>query len=528
MTVIIDTPAQIAMGSRSAVGRFFPRRRAIPLVWVASFLALLAVLVFKNRHLFGQPIYEDGDFAANSILIAQAKNFELLVGNYSRIGFWHPGPIFLYIQAFGEWVFHDVLRVVPTPFNAHMLAILICNSALVSIVVGIIYSWTHWIVPAGAALIVCVLFAATHPHMLISTWMPYVYVGPFLLFVVACASVAAGRVSDLWAVTLAGGMLIHGHVAFGLFVIVIGTGTLLSLRFVRREPEKRILRRHPQSVGVSLGILLLFTTPVVLHTILEWPGQIPKYWNYVSSDSSGGHAVTDALQYNEQFWSISGGGGWLIVGGLFASATIGALFHPVHATRPFLLALVAASALGLVLMVAYTIVGVDGLDERFAYVGYFSWGLPLVLLLVVTITSSSLLPNTNSITAISTIIGLIVMSIVLVSPALHSDSYRGQPQLPSTIRVLTRGLEPRQALVIQMSDKGLWPDVMGLLVGAERMGVDTCIADAWWTFMATDQQICPADDMQSGRIIEFSPKTSQEQVVEGAEIGNSNIKLLRV
>ncbi|HEX4063692.1 MAG TPA: hypothetical protein VHY58_21975, partial [Streptosporangiaceae bacterium] len=57
--------------------------------WLGSFLALAVVLVVRNAYLFTTKIYEDMDFAANTIAVLQAKHFDLLTGNYSKEGFYH-------------------------------------------------------------------------------------------------------------------------------------------------------------------------------------------------------------------------------------------------------------------------------------------------------------------------------------------------------------------------------------------------------------------------------------------------------
>ena len=61
-------------------------------VWAVPFAVLFALLCVRNRFLFTTRLYEQGDAGANSILIEQAKHFTLLVGNYSRERFNHPGP----------------------------------------------------------------------------------------------------------------------------------------------------------------------------------------------------------------------------------------------------------------------------------------------------------------------------------------------------------------------------------------------------------------------------------------------------
>src|ERR1700744_2414288 len=86
-------------------------------VWVAPFAVMLTVLLLRNAFLFSTPEHESADMGANSILIEQARRFTLLVGNYSREGFNHPGPAFLYVESLGEQIFWAMLRVVPTAWN---------------------------------------------------------------------------------------------------------------------------------------------------------------------------------------------------------------------------------------------------------------------------------------------------------------------------------------------------------------------------------------------------------------------------
>src|SRR5262245_59830940 len=137
------------------------------------------MLVLRNRFLFSTPIHELGDTGANSIIVNQAKHFELLVGNYSRQGFNHPGPAYFYLQAAGEWLFHDVLRLVPTPWNGQVLALYALNAALFATVTLIVARWTgSWTVGAAALLAMVVLLCHT-PQIINNAWMPFVYVPSF-------------------------------------------------------------------------------------------------------------------------------------------------------------------------------------------------------------------------------------------------------------------------------------------------------------------------------------------------------------
>src|SRR5689334_15305486 len=95
--------------------------------------SLLVLLLVRNDALFTKVVYEPGDYAANSILAYQAKHFALLTGHYSRVGFFHPGPAFLYVQAAGEWLLHDVTGIAAAPFDGQVMAIMALNAALIAL-----------------------------------------------------------------------------------------------------------------------------------------------------------------------------------------------------------------------------------------------------------------------------------------------------------------------------------------------------------------------------------------------------------
>lgn len=188
---------------------------------------MLVLLAVRNRYLFSVPIREDGDYAANSILVAQASHFQLLIGNCSRIGFHHPGPAFLYVLAAGEGLFYDGLHLAAAPYNGQLLGALVLDAVLVGLVVRIVHRHTGSLLAAGTTLGVVLAYAGEH-RLFNSVWMPVLYVTPFLLLIVAAASVASGLIADLPNLVLAGGLLVHGHVSFLMFVGVTTVVVLLA------------------------------------------------------------------------------------------------------------------------------------------------------------------------------------------------------------------------------------------------------------------------------------------------------------
>ncbi len=89
-----------------------------------------AAVLAINAHWWRVPITEGGDFAANSLQVYHAKVFRELLGNYSRWQFHHPGPVYFYLFAAGEYLFYDLLHIVPAPANAQFLTVLLVNTAL--------------------------------------------------------------------------------------------------------------------------------------------------------------------------------------------------------------------------------------------------------------------------------------------------------------------------------------------------------------------------------------------------------------
>ncbi len=121
--------------------------------------ALVVLLCVRNRFLFSTRLYEDADMGANSILVEQARHFTLLIGNYSRDHFHHPGPAYMYVMAAGESLFWAWLHVVPTAWNGQLLAVYALNSLFVGLVVGVGYGWTRSL-PGAAACFAAVLALA--------------------------------------------------------------------------------------------------------------------------------------------------------------------------------------------------------------------------------------------------------------------------------------------------------------------------------------------------------------------------------
>jgi hypothetical protein len=519
-------------------------------VAAASFVVLVAVLMARNAFLFSNRYYEDGDQGANSILIEQARHFKLLVGNYSRLGFNHPGPAYLYVQAWGEELWYDLLHVVPTPWNGQMLAVYALYSLFVALAVAIVYGWTRSVPAAAACLAAVVAFAAIHPMILSSDWMPYLYVLAYTLFILAGASVAAGAARDVWIFALAGWFLIHGHAAYLFFVPGLTVVVLAAFCWPRRRRILAALRTAPvTSLRVFLGrnrrawipaaaISAVFLLPIAVNLALHWPGSFGKYFSYGSSSQAGGHSAGALIKYVLWFWwPGSTAPADRLVGFIpllsYVIATELAWWCTRGLVRRFLLILLGLNAVSTAVFIAYAAVGIDNLTRNGHYIGYFFWSAPLLTLLVAAVSLAEGLTRALAKTAARRVLAVTAAAMVAVAaiagfaaaPLARTSTSYSDPDapwmsppdtdalIPGAVATLA-ARSPGKTLVLNL-DHDAWEDLTGFLVQAERTGVRACVDSPHWAYMVSSQFICTPQEAATGApyYFHFTGVPSRGQVI---------------
>jgi hypothetical protein len=490
-------------------------------IWAVPFAALFTVLAVRNRFLFTTCIYEHGDAGANSILIQQAMHFTLLVGNYSREGFNHPGPAYMYAQALGQWLFYYGLHVVPAAWNSHALAVFVLSSAFMAMAVAIVYGWTGSLRGAAACFAVLLVFAAVHPPAVNSDWNPYVYVPAYCAFVIAAASVAAGHSRDAWILTLAGWFLIHGQACFLFFVPVIVLAVLAVLVWAHRRGLGASLRRffrEQRKTWISvLSISALFALPIVVNLVLNWPGDFAKYITYSRSKQAGGHTPAQIADYALWFWWPHGHA-WLapvLLYGVAIGVTFGLARGPL---RRFFLVLLGINLVSSAALCIYAAAGIDFLSEY--YIGYFYWSAPLVTMLVIAVGVGQALVFRwgAAVAAAGAAAALVVLAAI---PGIRTSTEDSDPGLPRAVAALAARAPGR--LIVLTIDHSAWIDTTGFLVQAERTHVRVCLDQSWWSFMMTSQFICTPGEAAAGVHYWFdSPKPAPNSPVI-LHFGNTDV-----
>jgi len=489
-------------------------------VWAAPFAIVLAVLAVRSRFLFTASFYEQGDAGANSLLIQQAMHGRLLIGNYSREGFNHPGPAYMYVQAAGQWLFLYALHLVPTAWNAHVLAVFALNSAFVAMVTGVVYGWTRSLRGAAACLAVVLGFVATQPSILSLDWMPWMYVPAYIAFLVAAGSVAAGASRDLWVLTLTGWFLIHGHASFLFFVPVILAAVLAGVMW-QHGPRASLRAFSRARVWVPVAVIsAVFALPIVVNLALHWPGDFGKYFSYSSSSKAGGHSLAQVVRYVLWFWWRDGRS-WataLVPVMSYAVAIAAVVWLSRGAVRRFLAALLAVNLVSTVAFACYAAVGIDYLTEY--YIGYFYFSAPIIALLViaVAVVHAPPVPLGAVLAAGAAVLGVAAFAIAPATAVSTEDTDAALPHAVQAVAAQAHG----KTIVIRFNHNA-WLDVTGFLVQAERTGVRACAQDRSWAFMMTTQFICTPGQIADGAVFWFLAPAAPSGTTVIATVKNSQI-----
>lgn len=306
---------QESHAGQSKVLRPWPRSTAILAVIIFA-----ALLLNNAGPIFFAPHPEFDDIASNSLRVIQAKHFSALVGNYSRFGFYHPGPAFFYVYAAAEALLYDALHIVPTPLNAHLIALYALSAFFFSGSLGMV---RRRLDPVAATwfVVLALLFAALHfgavgryydfagPYGLFNIWPPCVLVFPFLCFLVAAASVGSGSGKDLTLLALAGCCLVHGHVAMPLFVVpitLLAYGNLwLTLRRRGNSGPARPWQAFSRQHLIAVAIITLFVIPILVDVFSSTPSNLRLILDHVRGGYGEKKGLLQSILYFTHFAAYS-------------------------------------------------------------------------------------------------------------------------------------------------------------------------------------------------------------------------------
>jgi hypothetical protein len=327
------------------------------------------------------------DFMANELLMDKAREFSLLHGNYSRLGFYHPGPFYFYVMLLSEWLLHDLIPLFPTTIAANFFS----GSLLICAAIG--GCWWLGATLSGRSIggLITALFVIsiglyqtpyyftfdTNQNLgnfLFSIWMPHLYMPSALFLAISCIAILTGR-RGWWVVAIFAALqLIHGHASFYaiapmiLFATLIadlyfGSGALQSGSVFQRFLH--YWRTYKRYVFYSLPIITIMLLPMGLYLWHYWPGEFPYYLN-------AGTDRTDATTPVENLEMLLN---------LVPPLSILLLLYVVHERQPRVAILSVAIAFSIP-AILYILFGVD--NRHYAYLIYW-YIITLILLAGLTV-----------------------------------------------------------------------------------------------------------------------------------------------
>jgi hypothetical protein len=500
------TPSQTESAHQlEALGRRSHSRPAfISVPLTTAFVAVSTVVLtgmvwFQQTRLFSDYIYPSGDPALNSLLVINAEHFSQVGGNYSRVGFYHPGAALIYLLTAGEVVF-EKLHLSPTPYNGQIAVTTVYATTLFALVAAcFIYLAGSWL--AGVLAVVLAFAWSAGAAWFGDTWFPVLYAPAFLLFMAGAALLGSGRTRFLPIYVLPSGLLVHGHVSFLLYVGV--TSLVVALGWFRshRDRVREELQRHRVAVWTSVVLLVLFLLPLVVRTIRNFPSPWREYIEFSRDAQNDPRTASQVVAYVAKYWTETPWPVWVYVVAGFVLVLLLAVDR--RRRRRLGYAWVAGMLiLQSALAVFYAYRGIDHLEPRevAGYVLMYYQMVPLLLVLaastyLVSVCVTAAQPVAVAGRVLAGVAALAVLLTAYGSTRLASMPADGQAYHDTAVELRDDPDRQGEPVGLFHADPSAWPDVAGVGLELDRLGVPWCVGPATteWANLYTAAHVCPAD-----------------------------------
>lgn len=495
-----------------------PARRRAWWPYAVLFLLLAIVFAASNWPAIRTANVELGDFAANSLLIQDAKSLTLVHGNYSRVGFNHPGPAILYVLALGELVFYDGLHMVPSPFSGQLLAVSLYSAAWMVAIFSIV---RRSVGSASGALLFTSAFglalAVADYNIFAGIWFPHLYVLPFATMVVAASRLVFGKLDSVLALGVSTGFLLNGHVSFvavaGIVMICV---LLANLVIGRRGIAPRVLapsflRAQYVPVLRLVGIVLLFLVPLAIACVTDETSPVRQYLSF----SKGNHhnSLRQAATYVAGYWE--GPLGWVCNIALYVALVLLAR-RSRDRVRELGVSLLAAMVGATLALLYYAKVGIDLLEYK--YIGLFYYAVPAFAAALAVLSVHALWPRTRTRELGAAV--LAVLAFVGTFQKIHrTPEYANQFNQPEVVKLYEalHDLGAQERLVLDLDNTvdwgSVWTHVLGVEAYAKRRHVALFCVNKNWHISFSRAAVCTEGELAHSRHLFVRPSAPSDAML---------------
>lgn len=477
-----------------------------------------AILISSNWSTIRGSSIEVGDFAANSLLIQDAKSLELLVGNYSRVGFNHPGPAILYVLAAGEILFHDAFNLGISPIGGQLIAVGIYSACWLVVILAL---FVRFIGQKSLALLGLAIFLYATSwadfQFLTGMWFPHLYYLPFVVFLLAASRLANGHADSWGALAASSGFLINGHVSFVAVLSIILIFAIVFNHIQSRANKsitllsKSFFCSNKREVAYFFGIIFIFVSPLIIESILRFPGPLADYVAFGSHHKPNG--LVETLSFVSQYW---GGGLPMLTGMTMLLALVGGVKNEAPDFFKSIRSLVVLLFSATFAFWFYARYGIDYLDQK--YIGLFYYSVPVLAFVAaaVVVFRQIFVPFKG--------VGLIFLGALLAfgaygridGPASYAGQYAA-PKIAELYQSLNR-VERSGRLVFDLTGGEHWAEIwsktLGLLSYAKRQNNNFICINKNWHISFTRENKCTPDEVAQGRRIVVRSVSSEKRFTE--------------
>jgi hypothetical protein len=264
--------------ARRALGPVLGLLAALPAI-----LGLVAL--FRDRE---DPYFPFGDQAILALSVDAVGEHDVLLGAYSRFGWYHPGPMAAYLLA-------GVQQLLGGANQAMAVGTLIIAGLSSALVVWLVFRRGGALVAAWTVVVLALSVRTLPEGFLYDSWNPHLPVLPFLAGVLLCWTAIRGAAWGLPLAVVPMSLAVQAHIGYlpavGAVGAVLVAGLLVRAirRLRRRNDTAPVDGAGPQprawrwlvAAAAALGLLALLWAPPVVEQRSNTPGNLGALADYL-------------------------------------------------------------------------------------------------------------------------------------------------------------------------------------------------------------------------------------------------------
>lgn len=274
------------------------------------FFLLIILYIVLNIQVLKNLYIDFGDLALISLKVEFAKQFKELLGPYSRMGFFHPGPITFYFYAFLGSIIKSLLFF----FDFSSISVYYFFSQFVINLITLIFIFFAFprIIDKNLRLIFIIIFLilwenlnpSTSYSMIFDIWGPVIIILPFLLLLISLISlmIESHRFELIFFIVFSLSIIISNHLSGVLYA---GFFSFIVLMIWIFKKEKIWYKKNIFWLILSFVFFFISIAPPLYEFFLNFPDNNISKMIQTSIKTSALRKGKDVLVYFGELWAIS-------------------------------------------------------------------------------------------------------------------------------------------------------------------------------------------------------------------------------